>query len=479
MLSAEQLAKLPREKLEQLYAKAFIGRARKEQQQRHHASQLQARGLNKLVNNRPAFFKEVLKQLPQKFSKIFDDYTFKIARGGRGSAKSVSVAKAIIAYMVTGRERVLCTRQYQNSIKDSVHQDLKQQIEQMGLNEHFIVTKDGIACKKTGSEALFKGMQHPDELKSTSGITITWVEEGQTLIQDSFDAYLLPTVLRMPNSQVFITYNQENENDPVDVFTANPPPRTLIIDVNWQDNPWFPPLLNELREHALSIAEESGDWSAYNWIWEGKYRELSEAIVFWRRVVVEDFDDEPPAGTMLFHGADWGFAVDPTALIRCYITDEVDGAHLWIDREAYGWRTDFDELPDLFDEIETSRRWRIYADAARPETIHYMKQKQFNIMAAEKWKNSVEEGISYLKGFKKIHIHKSNCPNITEEAKLYSYKQDPKTKKVSPVLVDAYNHGWDAVRYALVDYIRGKVPMYISAKAMAASKMKVRGRIGV
>lgn len=473
----QYLKKLSREELEKIYARATLKKLQTLKEHKDAEIQTQARGLGKLINNKQAFFNAMRKRIPTKFSDIFNDYTFKVARGGRGSAKSHSFAQGLIAYAITGRERILCTRQFQNSIKESVHQTLKQQIEKVGLEDYFNITKDSISCPHTGSEFLFKGLQlHPEEIKSLEGITKTWMEEGQSTSQAGFDI-LLPTIFRTDKSELWITYNQENEDDPVDVFVKSDPPKSLIIDVNWRDNPWFPALLDELRKHAYALAEETGDWSAYNWIWEGKYRLLSDSIVFWRRVIVEDFEDDPPPGTIFYHGADWGFANDPTVLIRCYEVETYEGTHLYIDREAYGYRTALDETPDLFEQISTSRRWPIYGDASRPETIHFLKQRHFNISSAEKWQGSVEDGVEFLKSYTKIHIHRTNCPNITEEAKLYSYKLDPKTKKVLPVLVDAWNHGWDATRYALVDLIRQQKPLRVSAGALARSRIKTKGRI--
>jgi len=126
---------------------------------------------------------------------------------------------------------------------------------------------------------------------------------------------------------------------------------------------------------------------------------------------------------------------------------------LYVEYEAFGHGVELDELPALYDSIPLSRSWPIKADCSRPETISYLaKRKGFNISAAEKWQGSIEDGIAYLKSFDKIVIH-PRCRHTAEEFKLYSYKVDPKTNEVLPIIVDKYNHGIDAIRYSLDGYI--------------------------
>jgi len=109
----------------------------------------------------------------------------------------------------------------------------------------------------------------------------------------------------------------------------------------------------------------------------------------------------------------------------------------------------------MFDRVPTARRWPIHADSARPETIAYMRREGFNIDGAEKGKGSVEDGIEWLKSFDEIVIHE-RCTLFQDEARLYSYKVDSRTGEILPIVVDAYNHGWDALRYAYVDLIKNQ-----------------------
>lgn len=392
-------------------------------------------------------------KVPPAYAPAFRPKRYKGLRGGRGAARSWTAATALLAKARSYHRRVLCTREYQATIKDSVHQLLRTRIEGMGLVKEFRITENSVRHEITGSDFIFKGLRHdPQGIKSLEGVTDVWIEEAASVSGESL--LILDPTIRADGSEIWATWNPEDSEDPIEKFFANAPDEDkVVIKTTFRDNPFFPSTLEKQRANALEIAKRTGDFEIYNWIWEGEFRKISSRFVFRKRVIVEDFDT--PANVDFKHGADWGFANDPTALVRCYMTDALDGKHLWIDREAFGTGVEIDETPQLFDTIPTARRWAIKADSARPETISYMKRKGFNISAASKWSGSVEDGIAYLKGFVCIHIHRNNCPRMIEEARLYSYKVDRVTQEVLPVLVDAYNHGWDAVRYALDGYITG------------------------
>lgn len=393
-------------------------------------------------------------------------------RGGRGAGRSWSAAIALIAYARSGFERILCTREYQSSIRESVHHLIKQRIVAMGLHKEFEMLDATIRHRVTGSEFIYKGLRHdPEGIKSLEGITKVWIEEARSVSAESL--MILDPTIRVEGSEIWATWNPELSEDAIEKFFRQVDPAAVVtINATWRDNPFFLPVLERQRAYAEQLAKQTGDWEAYDWVWEGKFRKISEAAVFRRRVAVGEFT--APEGARFFHGADWGFANDPTALVRCYMTDEPDGKHLWIDREAFGYGVEIDETPALFDAaVETARKWPIKADNARPETISYMARQGYKITAASKWKGSVEDGIAYLKGFACIHIHE-RCRNMIEEAKLYSYKQDRHTNEVLPVLAEGHDHGWDAVRYALDGYITAHGLPAISNTLLA----RARGGMG-
>jgi phage terminase large subunit len=371
--------------------------------------------------------------------------------GGRGGAKSWSIARALVLLAYAGKLRILCAREFQNSIQDSVHRLLTDQIWALGLREFFDISQTSITSA-SGSQFLFKGLRKSiQEIKSTEGIDICWVEEAQSVTSGSWEI-LLPTI-RKPNSEIWISFNPFEEDDPTyQQFVIEPPPDSWVQKVGWEDNPYFPDVLDAERRYLQSI-----DLEAYDHVWGGNPKTLTDAVIFGKRTRVEGF--ETPENARFFFGADWGFARDPTALIRSFIKDEC----LYIDHEAFGFGVEIDHLPALFDKVPASRAWPIKADAARPETISYMRRQGFNISPAAKWDGCVEDGIEHLKGFKAIVIHE-RCKHMNDERRLYRYKVDAKTGDVLPLIVDKHNHGWDATRYSLDGYIQRRGSNSVWAK---------------
>jgi phage terminase large subunit len=383
-------------------------------------------------------------EIPEKAGFLLEPRRFKGAYGGRGSAKSISCAKALIGMAHTGRERILCTREFQSSIRDSVHRTLVDEIEVMGLAPWFEIQKTTIISKVTGSEFIFKGLRHnAQEIKSMKGVTKCWVEEAQNTSKESLEI-LIPTI-REDNSEIWFSLNPDSEEDAVyQRFIAKKDSEANFVEMNWRDNPWFNDLLEKERLSCLAR-----DPDAYDWIWEGQCRKISQSVIFKDRVFIEEFDT--PRGVRFYHGADFGFADDPTVLIRCWIADNV----LYIDEEAFGYHIPIDQTADLFNTIETAQEWPIYGDCSVPQTIDYLKRNgRFNIHPCEKWAGSVEDGINILKGFEKIVIH-PRCKNMGTEARLYSWKTD-RNGAIVPIPEDKHNHCWDSVRYSLNDFIKRK-----------------------
>lgn len=384
-------------------------------------------------------------ELPEKLLYLISDSArYKVAYGGRGSGKSWSAARCLILLALKSKIRVLCTRQLQTSIKDSVHKLLSDSISEMGLSSYFDITRDSIRSNN-GSEFIFKGLQNQtNEIKSIEGIDYCWVEEAQSVSNDSWDI-LIPTI-RKEDSEIWITFNPDREEDATyQRFIINPPPNSIIKLVNYVDNPWFPEVLQREMEYDREV-----DYGKYEHVWLGKTIIDTDAQIYHGKFEVKDF--ETPEGVTFFYGADWGFANDPTAVIRCFIKEQC----LYIDYESGGVGVEFEELPQLFEQIPDIRRWDIRADSARPETISYMARQNFKVKACPKWKGSVEDGIEYIRSFRRIYVH-SRCKHTYEEFKFYSYKQDKNTGEILPIVLDKNNHYLDALRYALNPYIQKNV----------------------
>jgi phage terminase large subunit len=352
---------------------------------------------------------------------------------------------------------ILCAREIQKSISDSVHKLLSEQLEEMGLGGFYDITRDAIRGQN-GTEFIFKGLRaNPQEIKSMEGIDICWVEEAQAVSAESWDV-LIPTI-RKPGSEIWVTFNPLDEQDPTyQRFIVNPSADALVRKVNFDENPYFPEVLRKEMEWL-----KRRDYESYLHIWEGEVRKISNALVFSGRFKVESFDT--PNNARFYHGCDWGFANDPTTLVRCF----VDNGTLYIDQEAWGVGVEIDQTPQLFDSVDTARRWPIKADCARPETISYMRRQGFNVTAAKKWQGSVEDGIEHIKTYD-IVIH-PRCRHIIDEFNRYSYKVDKQTGDILPVIVDAYNHGIDALRYSLDGLIKGRGSMQINPKVLQGTKL--------
>ena len=384
-------------------------------------------------------------ELPEKLLFLLTEKArYKVAYGGRGSGKSWTVARCLILLALKSKIRILCTRQLQTSIANSVHKLLSDSINILGLDDLFEITRDAIRCKN-GSEFFFKGIQNNiNEIKSIEGIDYCWVEEAQSVSNDSWEV-LIPTI-RKEDSEIWVTFNPDRDEDATyQRFIKNPPPSSIIQLTNYNDNPWFPEVLKKEMEYCRDV-----DFGKYEHIWLGKTVIDTELQVYNGKFELKDF--ETPQDTVFYYGVDWGFANDPTALVRCFIKDQC----LYIDYESGGVGVEFEELPTLFRAIPDIARWDIRADNARPETISYMVRQNFKVKACPKWKGSVEDGIEYIRSFRRIYVH-PRCKHTYEEFKFYSYKQDKNTGDILPIVLDKNNHYMDALRYALNPYIQKKV----------------------
>jgi len=251
--------------------------------------------------------------------------------------------------------------------------------------------------------------------------------------------------------------------------------------VSWADNYWLPAVLREQLEHMRRVDPEG-----YAHVWEGELWTKNDAQVLRGKCVTDDFEVPEITGEVArdgslwsgpYLGADWGFSQDPTFLTRSYVRvlngkdvgrkTSVGGVEapvalrreLYVREEASSIGCEIVSRPnepglvDLFEQVAEARRHAWRGDPSRPETISHMVAEGFKITAADSWSGSVEDGVTYLRGFERIVIHRS-CAKLAEEARLWRYKVDKLTEKVLPALMPGYDHGWDSVRYAHCDLIQ-------------------------
>lgn len=375
-------------------------------------------------------------QTPRVFVPLLVPARYKGAHGGRGSGKSHFFAEMLIERCLAEKINAVCVREIQKSLAQSVKKLLEDKIEALGVG-HLFEVQEALIKTPHGGMIIFQGMQNhtADSIKSLEGYDIAWVEEAQSLSQRSLD--LLRPTIRKEGSELWFSWNPNQSTDPVDVLLRGDdlPPGAVVVQANYSDNPFLPDVLRD------EMAYDRGrDPDKYAHIWMGGYQTNSEARVF-KNWTVEEFEVDPAA--VIRQGADWGFAQDPTTLAQCYIV----GRKLFVPHEAYRVGCDIVDTPSLFMGVPDSEKWPITADSARPETISHMRKNGFpKIVPTVKGPGSVEDGIEFLKSFD-IVVH-PRCTHTIDELTLYSFKTDPLTGTVLPVLADKDNHVIDALRYA-------------------------------
>ncbi len=379
---------------------------------------------------------------PRVFLPLFEPARYKGAHGGRGSGKSHFFADLWLDENVRMRMDVACLREHQKSLQFSVKKLLESKIERHNAGAYFEVQDKRILSRR-GGVTIFDGMQShtADSIKSLEAFDRAWFEEAHRASKRSLDI-LRPTI-RKPGSEMWFSWNPEHASDPIEKLLRGdgetkpeiPASDCIVVEANYRDNPFFPKdLLKEMEW------DRARDPDKYQHVWLGGYQQNSEARVF-RNWKVEEFDS--PAGATFRLGADWGFANDPSVLVRCFI----EGRRLFVDYEAWMVGCEIDQLPDLFMTVPDAERWFITADSARPETISYMRKHGFpKITAAIKGPRSLEEGVEFLKTFD-IIVH-PRCPHVIDELSMYAFELDDLTGQVLPKLADKDNHTIDALRYA-------------------------------
>ena len=412
---------------------------------------------------------EVSIQIPPKLIPLFTqpNLRYLVSKGGRGSSKTRSFAlmTAVKGYMAAEAGQsgvILSAREHLNSLSDSSMEEIKQAIRAVPfLNDYYEMGENYIRTKNRRVEYVFAGLRHNlDSIKSKARILLCWVDEAETVSEMAWRK-LLPTV-REEGSQVYVTYNPEKRDSATNTRFGHP---EMVDDngnvigrcvvMNYMDNPWFPEVLDIERRRDKANQDDA----TYRWIWEGAYLELSEAQIFRNKYESKEFEADPKKWDGPYIGLDFGFSQDPTACVKVWIHDGC----IWIDYEAGKVGLELDDTVDFLKQrIPEIEKYPIGADSARPESISHLKRKGlFRIKGVEKGKGSVEDGIEFIKSFKKVYIH-PRCKQTLFEFREYAYKKDRLTDEVLPIVVDANNHYIDALRYALEPIMKRKLRLNIN-----------------
>ena len=390
-------------------------------------------------------------EFPEKLKCLFDPPSsrYRVLYGGRGGAKSWGVARALLILAAKDKLRVLCAREYQTSIKDSVHKLLSDQIQDLGLDSFYEITQASIRGKN-GSEFFFVGLKNNiSNVKSFEGVDICWVEEAQTVSKTSWNV-LIPTI-RKEKSEIWVTFNPELETDDTfQRFVVHSPKDCVTEKINWYDNPWFP---ETLRMEKDDLKER--DIEAYNTVWEGICRQTVDGAVFAKemqsaelegRIMKVPYDPSKPVHAVF----DLGWA-DATAiwfiqfigmeihLIRYLEDTQRTISHYLSVMQTFGYVYDTLWLP------HDAQNKTLASNGRSIEEIVRAAGYKVQITAKVPVSDSINAARTV---FPKCYFDREECADGLQCLRHYRYDVDPDTKMFSKSpLHDQYSHGADAFRY--------------------------------
>ena len=388
--------------------------------------------------------RKLCRKAARPFQPLVDHHRWKFAKGGRSSGKSHFFAEEVVLRAVDDPSlRVLCIREIQKSLKFSAKHLIEAKIHLHGVQDYFKITREEIACTRGSGVIVFAGMQDhtADSIKSFEDFGVAWFEEAQRMSARSSEI-LIPTI-RAPGSELWFSWNPADPEDAIERLhadiMADESADAVSVHVNYTDNPFCPPeAINEAERSRRNNPEK------YDHVWLGQYVSNSEARVLQHKLSVREFEPGPDWDGP-YHGADWGFAQDPTVAVRMWIHDN----RLWFEYESGGPGIETRHIAQRFrSDIPGIEKYEIIGDNARPETISQLQADGLRIRACEKWKGSVEDGVEHLRSYEEIVVH-PRCTETARECRLYSYKTDRLSGQVLPSIIDAYNHRIDAARYGL------------------------------
>jgi phage terminase large subunit len=388
-------------------------------------------------------------EFPLKLECLFKPSRYKVLYGGRGGAKSWGVARALLIKAAQNPLRILCAREFQTSIKDSVHKLLCDQIEALGLGTFYEITQTNIKGKN-GSEFSFVGLKNNvANVKSYEGVDICWVEEAQTTSRMSWNV-LIPTI-RKEKSEIWITFNPELETDETyQRFVLKPPEDCIVTKVNWSDNPWFPETL-KLEKDAL----KHRDPQAYNVVWEGLCRQTVDGAIFARemqlaeldgRITKVNYDPLKPVHAIFDLGwsdatAIWflQFIGMETRLIRYIEGNQQTMSDYLAKMQTFGYVYDTLWLP------HDAENRTLAANGRSIEEIVRAAGYKTKIIPKTPIMDSINAARTL---FTNMWFDRDNCHEGLQCLRHYRYDVDPETKQFSKTpLHDNYSHGADAFRY--------------------------------
>ena len=391
-------------------------------------------------------------RFPPKLEFLFQPSRYKVAYGGRGGTKSWGYARALLIQASGERHRVLCAREIQRSIRDSVHKLLCDQIEALGLSWFYEITQTSIRGRN-GSEFIFSGLadQTAGSIKSFEGVTRCWVEEAQNVSKRSW-GILIPTI-RAPGSEIWVSFNPElDTDDTYQRFVLNPPPDTVVAKLTYLDNPWFPP---ELEKERLTCQQNYPQ--DYRNIWEGECRAAVEGAIYAEEVsAIHDTGrlcNVPYDPQLKVHVVcDLGFN-DQMSLILV----QRNMAEL----RVFDYLEDSHRTLDYYSSVLKDRRlnwgklWLPHD--AKHKTLAAGGKSTADIMRGLGWDLGEVRDVGVELGIKKARMalartwfDKTKCVRLMECLKRYRRSIPQTTGEPGAPMHDEFSHGADAYRYLAV-----------------------------
>ena len=389
-------------------------------------------------------------RFPAKLKCLFEPAKsrYRILYGGRGGSKSWNIARALLLKGCEKPTRVLCAREFQTSIKDSVHKLLCDQIYALGLEAHYEITERTIRGLN-GTEFIFVGIKNnTNNVKSIEGIDVCWVEEAQSVSPNSWNV-LVPTI-RKADSEIWVSFNPELPTDETwKRFVLNPPENAVVQKINWSDNPWFPEVL-DLERRAL----KGRDMEAYNNVWEGIPRQTVDGAIFAKEVTMAElegricnvpYDATKPVHAIFDLGwadqtAVWlmQFVGQETRLLRYFEDSQQTISYYMAKLQSFGYVYDTIWLPH-------DAKAKSLGTGKSIEEIVRATGMKVQILDRVPVADSINAARTI---FSKCYFDRQNTEEGLQCLRHYRYDVDPDTKMFSAKpLHDEYSHGADAFRY--------------------------------
>ena len=389
-------------------------------------------------------------EFPAKLECLFvpENSRYRVLYGGRGGSKSWNVARALLVKGAKSPMRFLCAREFQTSIKDSVHKLLTDQIFALGLESFYEITQSSIRGKN-GTEFAFVGLKNNiANIKSFEGVDCCWVEEAQTVSKLSWNV-LIPTI-RKDKSEIWITFNPELETDETyQRFVVSPPQNAVVQKINWSDNPWFPETL-ELERQAL----KNRDIEAYNTVWEGICRQTLDGAIFAKEITMAEIEGRitkvPYDATKPVHAIfDLGWADNTACWLMQFIGQELHFIRYFEDNQktiTY-YLQEMQKFGYLYDTL-----WLPHDAAAKSlgtgrSIEEIVRAAGFKVQMLDRV--PIADSINAARTiFNKCYFDRENTTDGLNCLRHYQYDVDVETGAFSQKpLHNIYSHGADAFRY--------------------------------